>query len=107
MMVKAMSGKLDQQTQSRTEILFNTAFYVASKGLAFKTFQDCYTCRDRMVWTLVYNIILTKSTKSLFHNAGSYVCLLMVPMIRVPLIKGQYMYYTQDQMAGLLQYTVC
>ena len=35
---KAMSAKLDQQTQSRMKILFNTAFYVASKGLAFKNF---------------------------------------------------------------------
>ena len=33
---------------------------------------------------------------------GSYVCLLMVP-----LNKGQYMYYTQDQMTGVLQYAVC
>ena len=38
MMVKAMSAKLDQQTQSRMKILFNTAFYVASRGLAFKNF---------------------------------------------------------------------
>ena len=34
MMVKAMSAKLDEQTQSRMKILFNTAFSVASKGLA-------------------------------------------------------------------------
>ena len=38
MMVKAMSAKLDQQTQSRMKILFNMAFSVASKGLAFKNF---------------------------------------------------------------------
>ena len=62
-----------------------------------------------MVWTLVYNIILTKSANSLFQAQhqwsgkecqrksimpGSYVCLLMVPLIRVPLNKGQYMYDT-------------
>ena len=38
MMVKVMSAKLDQQTQSRMKILFNIAFSVASKGLAFKNF---------------------------------------------------------------------
>ena len=38
MMVKAMSANLDQQTQSGMKILFNMAFYVASKGLAFKNF---------------------------------------------------------------------
>ena len=74
-----------------------------------------------MVWTLVRNIILTKSTKSLFQAQhqwsgnkcqrkstmpGSYVCLLMVPLIGVPLNKGQYMYNTQDQMEGLPEYTV-
>ena len=38
MTVKAMSAKLDQQTKSKMKILFNTAFSVASKGLAFKNF---------------------------------------------------------------------
>ena len=38
---------------------------------------------------------------------GFYVCLLIAPQIRVPLKKGQYMYDTQDQMEGLLQYAVC
>ena len=57
-----------------------------------------------MVWTLVYNVILTERAKSLFQAQhqwsrnecqrksimpGSYVCLLMVPLIRVPLNKGQ------------------
>ena len=71
-----------------------------------------------MVWTLVYNVILTERAKSLFQAQqqwsrnerqresimpGSYVCLLMVPLIRVPLNKGQYMYDTQDTMEGLLQ----
>ena len=75
-----------------------------------------------MVSTLVYNIIQTKSAKSLFQAQhywsgnecqtksimqGSYVCLLIAPQIRVPLNKGQYMYDTQDQMEGLLQYAVC
>ena len=31
----------------------------------------------------------------------TYVCLLVVPLIRVSLNKRQYMHNTQDQMAGL------
>ena len=69
-----------------------------------------------MLWTLVYNIILTKSA-SLFQAQhqwsakecqrksimpGSYVFLEMVALIRVPLNMGQYMYDTQDQVAGPL-----
>ena len=33
-MVKGISVKLDEQTQSRMEIPFNMAFYVVSEGLA-------------------------------------------------------------------------
>ena len=40
------------------------------------------------------------------YNARFHVCLLMVPLIGVPLNKGQYMYNTQDQMEGLPEYTV-
>jgi len=47
MMVKAMSAKLDQQTQSRMEILFNTAFYVASEGLAFKKFPGLLDLQEK------------------------------------------------------------
>jgi len=36
MMVKRMSAKLEQQRQLRMEVPFNMAFYVATKGLAFK-----------------------------------------------------------------------
>ena len=45
-----------------------------ARDLPSRTFQDCYTCRDRMVWTynLEYNIILTKSAKSLFQAQQAY-----------------------------------
>ena len=72
-----------------------------------------------MVWTLVHNIILKKckefflSTASVeqqrmseeVHNAR-LMCLLMVPLIRVPLYKGQHMYDKKNHMEGLLQYVV-
>jgi len=38
-MVKGMSVKLNQQTQSKMEIPVNMAFYVVSKGLAFNGMQ--------------------------------------------------------------------
>ena len=47
MMVKATSAKLDQQTQSRIEILFNTAFYSASEGLAFKKFPGLLDLQEK------------------------------------------------------------
>ena len=47
MMIKAMLAKLDQQTQSRMEIMFNTAFYVASEGLAFKKFPGLLDLQEK------------------------------------------------------------
>lgn len=35
-MMKTISAKLDEQTKSRMERLFNTAHYVAKEGLMFK-----------------------------------------------------------------------
>lgn len=47
MMVKAMSAKIDQQTETRMGMLFNTAFYVASEGLAFKKFPGLLDLQEK------------------------------------------------------------
>ena len=41
MMVKVMSAKLDQQTQSRMKILFNIVSVLQARDLPSRTFQDC------------------------------------------------------------------
>ena len=68
MMVKGMSAKLQQQTQLRMEVLSNMHSMLQAKDLPSRCFQACLSCRRRMVWTLVYNIIVTKSAKSLFQS---------------------------------------
>ena len=47
MMVKAMSAKIDQQTETRMGMLFNTTFYVASEGLAFKKFPGLLDLQEK------------------------------------------------------------
>jgi len=46
-MVKGMSVKLNQQTQSKMEIPVNMAFYVVSKGLAFKKFPGLFDLQEK------------------------------------------------------------
>ena len=42
-----MSAKLDQQTEERMNILFNTVFYIASGGLAFKKFSGLLDLQEK------------------------------------------------------------
>ena len=47
MIVKVMSAKIDQQTESRMNMLLKTAFYVASEGLAFKKFSGLLDLQEK------------------------------------------------------------
>jgi len=44
---KTVSAKLDEETKSRMERLFNTAHYVAKEGLAFKKFMGLCDLQEK------------------------------------------------------------
>ena len=46
-MMKTVSAKLDDETKSRMEKLFNTAHYVAKEGLAFKKFTGLCDLQEK------------------------------------------------------------
>ena len=70
-MDKVMSAKLDQQTQSRMKILFNTAFYVASKGLAFKSFPGLLDLQGKNGLVIGIQYHIEKKCKEFVSSTAS------------------------------------
>ena len=66
MILKEMSAKIDQQRESRINMLFNTAFYVASEGLAFRKFSGLLDLQEKNGLHIIGTQYRNEVQKSLF-----------------------------------------